>query len=76
MELMVKIKEFFKMDWSLMDTEKLIAEKEEMLAQIASYKKAYRNWDSYLGRIGLKATIRKTEALVAEIDEELKKREQ
>lgn len=76
MELMVKIKEFFKMDWSLMDTEKLIAEKEEMLAQIASYKKAYQNWDSYLGRIGLKATIRKTEALVAEIDEELKKREQ
>jgi hypothetical protein len=74
MNLFVKIKEFFSKDWSLVETEELIKEKKDMLRYIESYKQAYQNWDSYLGRLGLKATIRKTEALIAEIDAELAKR--
>jgi hypothetical protein len=72
--IVVRIKEFFKKDWSLMDTEKLLEERDEMLEHITSYRKAYQDWDSYLGRMGLKATIKKTESLIAEINEELTKR--
>jgi hypothetical protein len=74
MNLIVRIKEFFKKDWSLMDTEKLIEERDEMLEHVVSYRKAYQSWDSALGRMGLKATIKKTESLIAEINEELTKR--
>lgn len=72
--LIVKIKEFFSKDWSIMDTEKLLEEREEMKEHLVSYKKAYQDWDSYLGRMGLKATIKKTESLIEEITAELNKR--
>lgn len=72
--LYVKIKEFFHKDWSLVDTEQLVKEKAEMEEHLVSYRQTYQRWDSALGRMGLRATIRKTEALVAEIDAELNKR--
>lgn len=74
MDLIVKIKKFFRKDWSLVDTEQLIKEKTEMEEHLVSYKQTYQSWDSALGRWGLKATIRETEALIAEINAELNKR--
>lgn len=74
MDLIVKIKKFFRKDWSLVDTEQLIKEKAEMEEHLVSYKQTYQRWDSALGRWGLKATIRETETLIAEINAELNKR--
>lgn len=73
--LFVKIKQFFRKDWKLVDTEQLIKEKAEMEEHLVSYKKTYQQWDSALGRWGLKATIRETETLIAEIEAELSKRD-
>ena len=46
-----------------------------MEEHLISYKKTYQQWDSALGRWGLKATIRETETLIAEIEAELSKRD-